>query len=82
MSKSFSRFIFLSMAGVLLTLSSQVCLAGESALTDNQLREGDAMITGKLSLTILAGTEWVLTHFNRNEPIQEDAEVTLAFAPI
>ena len=50
------------------------------SLMNDQLKEGDAMITGKLSLATLAGTEWVLTHFNRNEPIQEGAEVTLAFA--
>ena len=50
------------------------------SLADNQLKEGDAMITGKLSLATLTGTEWVLTHLNRNEPTQEGAEVTLAFA--
>jgi heat shock protein HslJ len=50
------------------------------SLAGDQLKEGDAMVTGKLSLATLAGTEWVLTHFNRNEPIQEGAEVTLAFA--
>ena len=49
-------------------------------LAGDQLTEGDAIITGKLSLATLAGTEWVMTHFNRNEPIQEGAEVTLAFA--
>lgn len=49
------------------------------SLADDQLKEGDAMITGSLSLATLAGTEWVLTYFNRNEPIQEGAEVTLAF---
>jgi heat shock protein HslJ len=50
------------------------------SLADNQLKEGEAKITGKLSLATLAGTEWVLTHFNRNEPILEGAKVTLAFA--
>ena len=49
-------------------------------LANDQLKEGDAMITGELSLASLAGTEWVLTHLNRNEPIQEGAEVTLVFA--
>jgi heat shock protein HslJ len=49
-------------------------------LANDQLKEGEAKITGKLSLATLAGTEWVLTHLNRNEPIQEEAEVTLAFA--
>jgi heat shock protein HslJ len=50
------------------------------SLTDNQLKEGEAVITGTLSLATLAGTEWVLTHFSRNEPILEGAEVSLAFA--
>ena len=36
-------------------------------------------ITGKLSLNTLAGTEWVLTHLNRNKLISEEAEVSLAF---
>ena len=47
---------------------------------DGHLKEGDATIKGKLSLETHAGSEWVLTHFNRNEPIQEGAEVTLTFA--
>ena len=50
------------------------------SLADDQLKEGEATITGELSLATLAGSEWVLTHFNRNEPIQEGAEVTIAFA--
>jgi heat shock protein HslJ len=50
------------------------------SLAGDQLKESDAKITGRLSLATLAGTEWVLTHFNRNEPILQDAEVTLAFA--
>ena len=50
------------------------------SLAGDQLKEGDAVITGKFSLATLTGSEWVLTHFNRNEPIQEGAEVTLAFA--
>ena len=49
------------------------------SLADDQLKEGDALVTGKLSLATVAGTEWVLTHFNRNETILEGAEVTLAF---
>ena len=36
-------------------------------------------ITGTLSLDTLAGTEWVLTRFSRNEPVSGEAEVTLAF---
>ena len=50
------------------------------SLADDQLKEGEAKITGKLSLATLTGTGWVLTHLNRNEPIQEGAEVTLDFA--
>ena len=50
------------------------------SLADDQLKEGEAKTTGKLSLATLTGTGWVLTHLNRNEPIQEGAEVTLDFA--
>jgi len=74
MTKHSPQTFTLSLAGIFLALAFQACLAGD------QLTEGDAMMTGKLSLATLAGTEWLLTHFNRNEPIQKGAEVTLAFA--
>ena len=48
-------------------------------LESGQLKEGEAMITGRLSLATLAGTEWVLTHFKRNEAMEKGAEITLAF---
>ena len=50
------------------------------SLVDGQLIEGEMEISGTLSLDTLAGTEWVLTQMKRNEPVQEGAEVTLAFA--
>ena len=50
------------------------------SMVDGQLIEGEMEITGTLSLDTLAGTEWVLTELNRNEPIQEGAEVSLVFA--
>ena len=50
------------------------------SLVDGRLIEGEMEITGKLSLNTLAGTEWVLTQMKWNEPVQEGAEVTLAFA--
>ena len=49
------------------------------SMVDGQLIEGEMEITGTLSLDTLAGTEWVLTHLNRNEPISEGAEVSLVF---
>ena len=49
------------------------------SLVDGRLIEGEMEITGKLSLNTLAGTEWVLTHLNRNKLISEEAEVSLAF---
>jgi heat shock protein HslJ len=36
-------------------------------------------MTGKLSLNILDGTDWILTHINRQQPLPGDAEVTLSF---
>ena len=50
------------------------------SMVDGQLIEGEMKITGTLSLDTLAGTEWVLTELNRNEPVQEGAEVSLVFA--
>jgi len=50
------------------------------SLHDGQLEESEIEVTGKLSLATLAGTEWVLTHMNREETLMDGAEVTLAFA--
>jgi len=50
------------------------------SIIDGQLVEGDMEITGTLSLDTLVGTEWVLTHMNRNEPLNAEAEVTLVFS--
>ena len=48
-------------------------------LEDTQLTEGDMEVTGKLSLNTLEGTDWILTHINRQEPLPDDARVTLSF---
>lgn len=50
------------------------------SMQGDQLVEGEIEMTGKLSLAALEGTEWVLTHMNRNQPVPEGAEVTLAFS--
>lgn len=50
------------------------------SLVGGQLKEGEAQITGKLSLATLDGTEWVLTHLKQNEAVAPGAEVTLLFA--
>ena len=49
------------------------------SMIDGQLVEGEMKITGTLSLDTLIGTEWVLTHLTRNDPLSEGAEVTLVF---
>lgn len=36
-------------------------------------------VTGKLSLDILNGSDWLMTHINRQQPLPDDAEVTLSF---
>ena len=51
---------------MLLTIMSTACAGG---LDGN----------GKLSLAELEGTEWILTHMNNEDPLNEDAEVTLVF---
>jgi len=50
------------------------------SLSGGQLSEGEAQITGKLSLETLAGTEWVLTQMKADEAIPAEAEVTLLYA--
>lgn len=47
-------------------------------LEDRQLTEGEMEVTGRLSLNILEGSDWLLTHINRQEPLPDDAEVTLS----
>ena len=47
---------------------------------DGQLEEGEIEVVGKLSLAALDGSEWVLTHLDRRQPISEEIDVTLAFA--
>jgi heat shock protein HslJ len=50
------------------------------SLANSQLTEGKAKITGTLSIEMLDGSEWVLTHLKQDEPLTEEAEVTLLFA--
>ncbi len=50
------------------------------SLQGGQLKEDEIEVTGKLSMAVLEGTEWVLTHMNRDQPVPEGTEVTLAFA--
>ncbi len=49
------------------------------SLKDGHLEENEMQVTGKLSLAVLEGSNWRLTRFNLNQPVLEDAEVTLAF---
>lgn len=48
-------------------------------LQDTQLEEGDMEVTGILSLDAMEGSEWLLTHLNRERPVPEDTVVTLTF---
>ena len=45
-------------------------------MENNRLMEGQINVTGELSLAALEGTGWLLTHMDRQTPI-ENAEVTL-----
>ena len=72
------KIIPLTLTGILLAFSSQLCQACDGPPTAAEL--ANATYTGMLSLDTLVGTEWVLTQMKRNEPLQEGAEVTLAFA--
>ena len=47
--------------------------------SDGQLIEGEIEETGTLSLSMMEGSEWVLTHMDRNNPVAEGIEVTLNF---
>lgn len=50
------------------------------SLQGKQLKEGEIEVTGKLSLAVLEGTEWVLTNMNREETTIQKAKVSLVFA--
>ena len=47
-------------------------------LKDGQLVEDEIHMTGELSLGAVEGSNWVLAHMNLDQPLPEDAEVTLA----
>jgi heat shock protein HslJ len=49
-------------------------------LRSGTLEEISTRATGKLSLKILEGTEWVLSRFNWNDPAPAEPEVTLTFS--
>jgi heat shock protein HslJ len=49
------------------------------SLNNGQLIEEDIQETGTLSLSMMEGSKWVLTHMDRNKPVAEGAEVTLDF---
>lgn len=49
------------------------------SLAGDQLEEGRIVETGTLSLSVLDGSEWALTHLNAEEPLTENTEITLAF---
>ena len=49
------------------------------SLQDSQLEEGEIEVVGKLSLGILDGSEWALTHLDLGQPISTDMDVTLVF---
>lgn len=48
-------------------------------MESGKLKEGELEVTGKLSLTVLKDTHWVLTQMNQTVPPGEDFGVTLAF---
>jgi len=48
-------------------------------LADHALNEVSSKDQGRQSIADLAGIEWVLTRFNRDEPLPDSAEVTLRF---
>jgi len=49
-------------------------------LTSDGLVEGPAVVTGQLTLDVLAGTEWVLRAWTWSEPAPEDPRVTVTFS--
>jgi heat shock protein HslJ len=50
------------------------------SLAGGELIEGEAQVTGTLSLETLDGTEWVLEQMKQDQVMPPDAEVTLFFA--
>lgn len=48
-------------------------------LNDMQLEEGDMEVTGILSVDAMDGSEWLLTHLDREQPMSADTGVTLSF---
>ena len=48
-------------------------------LTQDTLNEVSSKNQGRQSLADLAGVEWILTHFDRNDALPESIEVTLNF---
>ena len=47
-------------------------------LQGTHLKEGEIEVTGRLSVNILDGSDWLLTHINRQQSLPDDAEVTLS----
>ena len=50
------------------------------SLAGGELNEGEAQLTGTLSIETLNGSNWVLTNMKQDEPLPEGSEVTLLFA--
>ena len=50
------------------------------SLQENQLKEGEIKMMETLSLEALKGTNWILTHTDRDAPLDEGIEITLAFS--
>ena len=46
---------------------------------DGQLSENETEMTGTLSLAVLEATKWTLTQMDRQAPVIQGAEITLAF---
>ena len=49
-------------------------------LNEKQLEEQEMEVTGQLSLSVLEGSDWLLTRMDNNQSLPGDAEVTLSFA--
>ncbi|HEY5776956.1 MAG TPA: hypothetical protein VIS57_12765, partial [Xanthomonadales bacterium] len=50
-------------------------------LKDGQLAENEMQNTGTLSLAAVEGSQWLLARMDLNQPLPENAEVTLAVEP-
>jgi heat shock protein HslJ len=56
--------------------------AAETSISEDELSHGQEVapeVGGTLSLADLAGVEWVLTHFGREEPAPPEPAITLVF---